>query len=614
MAGRWIIAGAVLLAIAGAVAWKWSSPPAQKLPPVVQQAPPPSVAAANFTLQWHKGVAQRYQVSTDSSMQMGGSGAAQSLEVKLDAKLDLLTLETIAHGALVGMRLDDVDLRINDQSDDGTNRALERPFRVRFSDGGMPIAFEYPQDISQRNRLTLENLVRMFQVTAGEGEGWVAQEHNGSGNYEAVYRRVDAGTLQKHKRNFQSVPAKGLLAGAVIDSNETIHADTGHDWLLSMSLDETLKASGQGIPGVSITNHATLRQDVAARPVLSAAAWQFQAAAGKPGKMLPLPSTVPKISPDEARQRIHAALEKLNAATQGRTTWIHQLRDLLQVDPAMPGVLLEALRTGDFSDRTRADIYLAFELAGTSSAQSALVSVVNDSSWSTRDALRAIVALGGVKQPSDNTVAALWNTALSSHYDGDSADRASTATFALGSLGKTMNDSRDPNYAGLRDNLLSNALSSADITQRSNYTLALGNTHDPSLTKDVVGLLNDEAKDVRRAAAEALGQLGIDQAADTLMQKLVKEPSGEVRSAITESLDSWSKPTPQAMATIRNLVPNEIDESARYNMARFLGENLTKYPDNRPVLEQLMRIEQSKRIRQSVANLLAADKLNNGGK
>jgi len=612
---RLIIVGSlVLLAIAGAAAWMWSSSPAQRLPPVTKQVPKPTVAATGFTLQWHKGAAQRYRVSTDSSMRIGGSGTAQSLEVKLEAKLDLLTLETVAHGALVGMRLADVELRINDQTDDGTNRALEQPFRVRFSDGGMPVAFEFPQGVSQQNRLTLENLVRMFQVTVGKGESWVAQEHNGSGNYEAVYRRVDAGTLQKHKQNFQSVPAKGLLEGAVIDSTETIHTDTRHDWLLSMSLDETLKASDQGIPGVSITNHATLQQDMVARPVLSAAAWQFQAAAGEPGKMLALPTTVPNISPDEARQRIHAALQKLNAATKGRTTWIHQLRDLLQVDPAMPGVLLEAMRTGDFSDRTRADIYLAFELAGTDSAQSALVSVINDNSWSTRDALRAIVALGGVKQPTDNSVESLWNTAQSSPYDSDSADRASTATFALGSLGKTMNDSRDPNYASLRDNLLSHALSSSDVTQRSNYTLALGNTHDPSLTKDVVGLLNDEAKDVRRAAALALGQLGTDQAADSLMQKLVKEPSGEVRSAITESLESWSKPTPQAMGTIRNLLPHEIDESARYNMTRFLGENLTNYPDNRPVLEQLMRTEQSKRIRQDVANLLAADKLNKGRK
>jgi HEAT repeat protein len=613
MMNRWIVAGSLLLlAIVGAATWMWSSSPAKKLPPVTQQAPQPAVVATDFELQWHEGVAQRYRVSTDSSMQMGGSGVGQSLQVQFNATLDALTLETASHGALVGMQLADVELRINDQTDDGTNRALEKPFRVRFSDGGMPAAFEFPEGISQQNRLTLENLVRMFQVTAGKGESWVAQEHNGTGSYEAVYRRVDADTVHKQKQKFVSGPTQDILTGAVIESNESIRVTPGNDWLQSMSVEETLKASSQGVPALAVTNHATIERDLAARPVLSAAALQFDAVEQKSAALSMIKPTIPNISPEEARKRILAALPELDAVTEGRTTWIHQLRDLLQVDPAMPGVLLEAMRTGDFSDRTRADLYLAFELAGTNSAQSALVSVINDNSWSSRDALRAIVALSGVKQPNDATVSALWNTARSQPYDGDSKDIVSTATFALGSLGKTMNANQDPNYAGLRDNLLSSALSSSNITQRSNYTLALGNTHDSSLTQDVVGLLNDEAEDVRRAAAISLGQLDTDKAADSLMQELVKEPSGEVRSAITESLVSWSKPTPQAMSTIRNVLQNEIDESARYNMARFLGENLTKYPDNRPVLEQLMLTEKSKRIRQSVANLLAADKLNNG--
>ena len=126
-----------------------------------------------------------------------------------------------------------------------------------------------------------------------------------------------------------------------------------------------------------------------------------------------------------------------------------------------------------------------------------------------------------------------------------------------------------------------------------------------------MGLLNDDAEDVRRAAAISLGQLDTNQAANSLMQKLRHEPSGEVRSAITESLSSWSDPTPQAMATIRNALPNEIDESARYNMARLLANNLDKFPENKGTLQKLLLTEQSKRIRQNVANALAAEKLKN---
>jgi len=60
------------------------------------------------------------------------------------------------------------------------------------------------------------------------------------------------------------------------------------------------------------------------------------------------------------------------------------------------------------------------------------------------------------------------------------------------------------------------------------------------------------------------------------------------------------------MASIRAAVRAEPDENIRYNMARFLGVNLDKLPENRPVLQDLLRAEQSKRIRQSVANMLAA--------
>jgi hypothetical protein len=60
------------------------------------------------------------------------------------------------------------------------------------------------------------------------------------------------------------------------------------------------------------------------------------------------------------------------------------------------------------------------------------------------------------------------------------------------------------------------------------------------------------------------------------------------------------------MESIRAAIRLEPDEDARYNMARFLASNLTMFPENRHVLEDLMRTEQSKRIRQQVAEQLAA--------
>ena len=59
------------------------------------------------------------------------------------------------------------------------------------------------------------------------------------------------------------------------------------------------------------------------------------------------------------------------------------------------------------------------------------------------------------------------------------------------------------------------------------------------------------------------------------------------------------------MASNRAAVRGEPDKNIRYNMARFLGVNLDKLPENRPVLQDLLRTEQSKRIRQNVADTLA---------
>jgi HEAT repeat protein len=314
---------------------------------------------------------------------------------------------------------------------------------------------------------------------------------------------------------------------------------------------------------------------------------------------------VPDIRPEEARRKILATVPELDAATKGRLGLIHRLRDLLRVDDSLPAVILDVLKTQELSDRTRADLYLVLEQAGTESAQAALVEVITDDSWSLKDGMRAIVAMGGVKQPSTESITALWDMAQYSS-GGERQRMANSAAFALGSLGNTMNKADDPEYASLRSSLLSNALGAGDVTQRSNYITALGNTHDPTVANEVIPLLDDAEPAIRRATALSLGSLGADQVADRLVSRYRAEDNGYVRGAITESLQSWTEPSDSAMAMFRQTVRTETDESTRYNIAVLLGENLDKFPENESVLREVMRTEPSKRIRQKVAEALSA--------
>lgn len=591
---------ALLLAALGAFGFLWRSS---------IETTAPSASELPLDLQWRVGSSQQYTVAVDSSVRMNsaGSDATQSMRVQLQGVLDMHTLEAGPPQALVGMRLSAVELQIAGKSDPGTHRALASPFRVRFASGGLPTAFEFPAGMTAQHREMLENLVRMFQVSMHKGPTWVAQESNASGAYEAAYVRTTPSRVEKTKRRIVGPAPATVVAVADIASKESIRIDAKRDWVAAMTVDETLKTTGQFGPAIDATSHATLelRPESSARAAVDPDIWRFAAAAAPQRTHA---ATAPIASPatEDAQGQLLAELPALDATREGRSVRIHRLRDLLRVDGKLPFVLLDAMRTQELNDRTRADLYLALELAGSTAAQAALVSVVSDTTWSTRDAMRAIVALGGVKRPDADTLAALWNTVHNGPASGDRGPLADTATFALGSLGSALNAVNDPNYGSLRSGLLNGALSGNDPKQRANFVHAIGNTRDASLARQVVALLDDSSPSVRSAAAQSLGMLGTNQVGDDLMRRLGQEPNSVVRGAIAESLVSWSAPPAPAVASIRTAIGTEPDENTRYNMARLLGKSLASFPENRAVLQDLLRVEQSKRIRQQVAQALVA--------
>lgn len=533
----------------------------------------------------------------------GATNSPSSIQVQLRGLLDTLTLQSDAGQALVGMRLSSPELKINGAIDAGTNRALAAPFRVRFAASGMPLAFEFPAEVSQQNRSILENLVRTFQVSLAPGDSWVTQEANGSGTYEAAYRRGGPNRFEKSKRRFTATAA-GMVSWADVDSTETFRLDAARDWIVVMDVVENMSSEGQGAPVMKVSNHATLALQEDARVAFPAKLWDFMHAPAAVDD-----STWPQdkkldMTPAQARREIRATIPQLDATTQGRLALIHRLRDLLRVDASLPALILDALRTQDLGDRTRADLYLVLELAGTDSAQAALATVINDSSWSLKDGMRAIVAMGSVKQPTADSISTLWS-ATRNYAGGERQRMASSAAFALGSIGGTLRKAEDPAYDSLRADLLGNAQGAGDVAARSDYITALGNTQDPTLAQDVAAFLYDSAPSVRRATALSLGTLGADPIADELVTRFREDDNGYVRGAIAESLQSWTQPTESAMAMFRQAVRSEVDEGTRYNIALLLSENLDKFPANEPVLRDIMRSEPSKRIRQKVAEALA---------
>ena len=566
------------------------------------------VQGTSATLTWRVGTLQKYTVEVNSSMDMQADAQLQvpALEVDIAGTLTLRTLEVDNNSALAGFRFSDVNMAVAGSSDDAVNQALQQPFRVQYSLTGAPISFEFPTSVIAEHRLIIENLIRMFQVNLQIGETWLVEEQSPLGRYEAQYEHVTPTQIKKSKRSFIGSREQPMLTGATITSTETVEIDRQRDWIHKMTSAETLVTNNIAGPALTITNKSTLSlvaSGTTTEKTEPVGTWAFiTAPPPRPEINNDLSDTT--LTPEEAERQLRLKINTLQQTADGRIRVIHRLRDLLMVNALQPEILLQNMQRLKLSDRTRADLYLALELAGTNEAQSALVSIILSDAWDHRDTVRAIVALGGVADPQQETINALWQV-VQTDYENDVYQLSSTATFALGSLGKTMNQSKDAGYPDLQTRLMDGAMAGATSQTRVNHIHALGNTQDATMAPDLVILMQDKSPSIRKATALSLNAMGADSVASQLITLLPNESNGSVRGAIAEALAGWTTPDQNAITIVTSLMFSEKDENARLNMARFLGANLKAFPDNEISLRQLLRVEPSKHIKQTIAEMLA---------
>jgi len=559
-------------------------------------------------LQWRLGSVQEYHFTVDSSslIDMTGSGSGQLLTVFMDGVLEFRTLKVTPAEALVGMQIASLEFDLAGNSPgETTRRELALPFRVRIAPNGLPIDFEFAGAVSGEAREVIENLVRMFQVTIQADEQWVAQETNASGLYDAQYTRKSPSTIVKTKQRYIDSEQSATGTVSIAKSMESITIDVKQDWISAMDVDEVLQTDNSNGFSSEVNNQASLKLR-SSRAVAKQAdsKWNFVAAIAPASTEAAVEPPVNKLSLEEAERQMRSVLSSLDASVDTRSGDIHRLRDLMLKDGKFPSMLLDVLRTQELTDRTRADLYLVLQLAGTPEAQAALNSLVIDTELPVVNSLRAIVALGSVNNPTEETFETLWDTARSGMTVGDRRDVPATATLALGSLGNGLRAAENENYTSLRAGLMDGASSASDDGQKAVYLLALGNTADPSMSRDIVVFLDDSAPGVRSAAANTLGRLGTNAVGEDLFKSLEKERNDMVRGSLTEALASWEEPTPAAIASVQSAIQSESDEKSRYNMARLLGNSMATFPENRVVLEELLQTEPSKRIRQQVADTL----------
>ena len=565
----------------------------------------PAIDAADGSLRWREGHSQRHRLTVDCTVQFGGDAAAHGPPVQqvLRGELAVHTLAVGADSVLLGMRLDPLEVRTNDQRSADDERLLGTPFRLRLRPDGAMLGAEFPAGVPATHAALLEELVRTFQVTVQDRERWTSRETHATGRYRADYERRAPEQLRRTKVAYEAGPVDDpARAIDVPGSTAEITFGPDADWLASMRVDETLATrDASGIAFRSHTRAELVLLPAALATAAPAARFEFVATAPRQAGGAEATVRQADVTPDELAAAIATILGELDRAREGRTTWVHRLRDLLRADDRTAALLLAALQAGSFAERTRADAFLAFELGGTEAAQQALTQVAAANAWNTADRLRAVIALGGVERPSAATLDALWQ-ATQRRRDTNERELADTALLALGALGSSL--PRDASYTNLCDGLRAIAYGGADAGERSCALAAIANTGDAAMAPDVQPLLDAAEPAVRRAAAKAYGTLVPAAAAAEFGPRLGSERASTVRAAIAASLRSMPNHEPSVLAAVRSQLGQEVDASARLDLARCLGRHLDD-PANEAALRDVFARETLPQLRREFGEMLA---------
>jgi len=570
--------------------------------PEPQRVSPTAAGPSDNLMQWRVGTSQSYRLTMESKFSMGlAQGKALPIELSLNGLLNFQTLEVNQFQSLVGLQFTEIDLKISGSSNAQTNRDLRRAFRVRFTRAGVPSAFEFTAQLPEESREILRNVVAVFQTSLQAGGDWKATEHYAGRDYEAHYSVTSPGTIKKTKLRFVNSNGSTQYQNTdTVISDEIIQIAVNTDWLTSMKLTETIESKAAN-KTLAVSHSRAEIELLSSRQASPSSVWAFTASRKATEK-----ASTMVLSLREARVRLKKGVVGLGGLATERPQYVSALSELVRGSPELVADISEQLKGDVLADRVKADLFLVLELAGSDQAQSALSALAADPGLDEMGNLRAIVALAGVEVPNMSTVDALWNIAYSGlAYSGDA--RPDTAVLALGSMAASLKVAQDED-AGITDQLLSGAFSSANEDRRSAYLLALGNTGDASLQPQLLPLLDDPSDKIRRQTAAQFERFGSNQVGNELAERFYTEPSGEVRGAIAGALVAWDSPTAEANMAVAAAISSESNEKARYSMTRFLAAHVGEFPENEATLRRLAQSDQSSRIRREVAAMVFANK------
>lgn len=571
---------------------------------------------ATPALRWVPGTRQHYSLETEvvARMHLPGSERSTPVQAQLSGILELAVEDADALGARARLRLAPASYTSAGAPDRASEIGLSTPFHVAFRADGLPLRFDFPPDLADEARTVLEELVRTLQVvvTSDSGTGWTTREENATGRYRADYRVARDGALVKEKTGFEEVEATAMgslasLEVRLLRSRARVRIDPGASWVAAVELEEEARFLADGKPILESTLRATLTRtteppvvpDERASPSAVRSAGLASSADRSPADAAPA-AAPPAIDLGAVIGRL---LEDLEQSDGKSTASVHALRDLFATYPEAAQAACAALAAGALGDLPAAALINALQLAGTPAAQEALGWILAGEDFGRTNRLRAVLALGGLQRPTSAALDGLWS-ATSQRSSDEAEELADTCLLALGALAPAERAGSDQELGPVETRLVTRLATAGDEDEQGILLGALGNARNGALAPTVTPYLDSGSAYVRSSAADALGNMPSPAVESSLAGRLEHEPNPRVRTALASALRRMPEPALGSLVLVQSLVVRETSDSARVEMAAFLGEHVDVLPSARQTLEDLMRSDGSPRVRSCAAEAL----------
>jgi hypothetical protein len=558
-----------------------------------------------------EGASASYEFASRTAVSMAGEQAVRQ-ETTIEGRLNL---RVTGDGARRGFTLQFSPLRIhtNGERQTAIERQLATPFTIDVDAQGLLGESRFPPHLAQLDRAMLDGAVRALQVVlpAEPRERWETTEADRNGQFQAAYHRSGAAHVDKRRLRYITSQRTGPFVARVLLSEMRADVDDEGPWLRNVTGTERLEIIAPGGAPIATAESSCSLQSLRTSPPSDLALWTDVDRSAMVTRDAPSPNAKSgweAAERERARKRLLEAgatlaglAERLRSNEPGDGA-VRDLASYLRAFPSDAGRAIQILRDAD--EMVAAGLVLALQLADTPEAQSALAEVMGGAGHSRANRLRAVVAMGAVGHPTDDTLLRLARAAKDiGNADATTSDVASSALLALGAAAPRA--AGDAGAEVVRD-LKKAVISESDPTRRRIAILALENAGE-TLQGDVVrGLVQSQSPDVRAVAARMLGKEEGSAATLDLVTVLETDASATVRGATVKALLA-RPPNPQVNESIVRALSQdrEPDAAVRALMVQYLARRSATFPFNSDVLRLQLARETDRGVIVAILNFLS---------